>query len=81
MWGAGGRPTGKDLEHWLRAEAELEAHGMPISRQHSTPKPEKRERQSHGGPQLNAPGGARIAQHVRMNRDDYQARRRLGMLS
>ena len=53
---------------------------MPSSRQHSTPKPEKRERQSHGGPQLNAPGGARIAQHVRMNRDDYQARRRLGML-
>jgi hypothetical protein len=25
MWELEGRPTGRDLEHWLRAEAELEA--------------------------------------------------------
>ncbi len=25
MWELEGRPTGKDLEHWLRAEAEIEA--------------------------------------------------------
>ena len=25
MWELEGRPTGRDLEHWLRAETELEA--------------------------------------------------------
>jgi hypothetical protein len=47
-----GRPTGRDLEHWLRAEAELEA------RQHA--QTAKEAAQSHGVPRPNANGGARI---------------------
>ncbi len=27
IWQAAGRPTGRDLEHWLQAEAELRAGG------------------------------------------------------
>lgn len=32
IWESEGRPTGKDVEHWLRAERELQAEAAPRRR-------------------------------------------------
>ena len=41
MWELEGRPTGKDLEHWLRAEAELDATRHEQTAKEATPKPRR----------------------------------------
>jgi hypothetical protein len=41
MWELEGRPTGKDLEHWLRAEAELDARRHVQTAKEATPKPRR----------------------------------------
>jgi hypothetical protein len=45
MWELEGRPTGRDLEHWRRAEAELEATRNAQKGNEASPKrPPKRRR-------------------------------------
>jgi len=39
IWEHEGRPDGKDLEHWLRAEAEVEAERTAQEARPGTPKP------------------------------------------
>ena len=41
MWELEGRPTGKDLEHWLSAEAELDATRHVQTVKDATPKPRR----------------------------------------
>ena len=41
MWELEGRPTGKDLEHWLRAEAELDATRHVQTPKKAMPKPRR----------------------------------------
>ncbi len=42
MWELEGRPTGKDLEHWLRAEAEIEATRHAQTAKEAPPKRRRR---------------------------------------
>ena len=39
IWEREGRPDGKDLEHWLRAEAEVDAEQTGASARQEAPKP------------------------------------------